>query len=144
MKVNCHIDPNIEEEHLELFVREMNPEISNLLKGFTNTESVLRCYDRDQIIPIKFPDIFELTVAKTGTKILTKDHTYFYRKRLSHFKSDLPNDFIEASGSTIFNYHYLDHLELLDNGLIDAILTNGSHIQISRRKIKNLKARLGL
>ncbi|MFR0607338.1 LytTR family DNA-binding domain-containing protein [Limosilactobacillus balticus] len=141
MKVNCHIDPNIEEEHLEFFVREMNPEISNLLKGFTNNESVLWCYDRDQIIPIKFPDIFELTVAKTGTKILTKDHTYFYRERLSHFKSDLPNDFIEASGSTVFNYHYL---ELLDNGLIDAILTNGSHIQISRRKIKNLKARLGL
>ncbi|MCD7136535.1 LytTR family transcriptional regulator [Limosilactobacillus balticus] len=141
MKVNCHIDPNIEEEHLELFVREMNPEISNLLKGFTNNESVLWCYDRDQIIPIKFPDIFELTVAKTGTKILTKDHTYFYRERLSHFKSDLPNDFIEASGSTVFNYHYL---ELLDNGLIDVILTNGSHIQISRRKIKNLKARLGL
>ena len=26
----------------------------------------------------------------------------------------------------------------------DEILTNGSHIQISRRKIKNLKARLGL
>ena len=61
MKVNCHIDPNIEEEHLELFVREMNPEIGNLLKGFTNTESVLWCYDRDQIIPIKLPDIFELT-----------------------------------------------------------------------------------
>nr|WP_225395476.1 LytTR family DNA-binding domain-containing protein [Limosilactobacillus reuteri] len=93
---------------------------------------------------MKFPDIFELTVAKTGTKILIKDHTYFYRERLSHFKSDLPNDFIEASGSTVFNYHYLDHLELLDNGLIDVILTNGSHIQISRRKIKNLKARLGL
>ena len=82
MKVNCHIDPNIEEEHLELFVREMNPEISNILKGFTNTESVLWCYDRDQIIPIKFPDIFELTVAKTGTKILTKDHTYFYREQI--------------------------------------------------------------
>lgn len=32
MKVNCHIDPNIEEEHLDLFVREMNPQISNLLK----------------------------------------------------------------------------------------------------------------
>ncbi len=32
LKVNCHIDPNIEEEHLDLFVREMNPQISNLLK----------------------------------------------------------------------------------------------------------------
>ena len=32
MKVNCQIDPNIEEEHLDLFVREMNPQISNLLK----------------------------------------------------------------------------------------------------------------
>ena len=27
MKVNCHIDPNIEEEHLDLFVREMNPKL---------------------------------------------------------------------------------------------------------------------
>lgn len=36
MKVNCHIDPNIEEEHLDLFVREMNPQINNLLKGFTS------------------------------------------------------------------------------------------------------------
>lgn len=41
MKVNCHIDPNIEEEHLDLFVREMNPQISNLLKSFTSTEPVL-------------------------------------------------------------------------------------------------------
>ena len=54
MKVNCHIDPNIEEEHLDLFVREMNPQISNLLKSFTSTEPVLWCYDADQIIPIKF------------------------------------------------------------------------------------------
>ena len=60
MKVNCHIDPNIEEEHLDLFVREMNPQISNLLKSFTSTEPVLWCYDADQIIPIKFSDIFEL------------------------------------------------------------------------------------
>ena len=73
MKVNCHIDPNIEEEHLDLFVREMNPQINNLLKSFTSTEPVLWCYDADQIIPIKFPDIFELTVAKTGTNISTKD-----------------------------------------------------------------------
>ena len=49
MKVNCHIDPNIEEEHLDLFVREMNPQISNLLKSFTSTEPVLWCYDADQI-----------------------------------------------------------------------------------------------
>lgn len=47
MKVNCHIDPNIEEEHLDLFVREMNPQINNLLKSFTSTEPVLWCYDAD-------------------------------------------------------------------------------------------------
>ena len=73
MKVNCHIDPNIEEEHLDLFVREMNPQISNLLKSFTSTEPVLWCYDADQIIPIKFSDIFELSpklVLKFQQKIM--------------------------------------------------------------------------
>ena len=89
MKVNCHIDPNIEEEHLDLFVREMNPQINNLLKSFTSTEPVLWCYDADQIIPIKFPDIFKLTVAKTGTNISTKDHTYFYPTSKAIFRMTL-------------------------------------------------------
>lgn len=49
--------------------------------------------------------------------------------------------FIEASRSAIFNYHHIDHLKLLDNGLIDAV---NQRIQISRRNIKNLKERLGI
>lgn len=41
MKVNCHIDPNIEEEHLDLFVREMNPQINNLLKSYKYRTSIM-------------------------------------------------------------------------------------------------------
>ncbi|MCT6888269.1 MAG: hypothetical protein M3Z87_01210 [Lactobacillus sp.] len=38
----------------------------------------------------------------------------------------------------------MDHLELLNNGLIDVVLTNKHRVQISRRNIKTLKERLGI
>lgn len=52
--------------------------------------------------------------------------------------------FIMASRSAIINYRKLDHLKMLENGNIDAILENKIDVQISRRKIKNLKEKLGL
>ena len=47
----------------------------------------------------------------------------------------------EAPLLIIVNY---DHLKMLENGNIDAILENKIDVQISRRKIKNLKEKLGL
>ena len=57
-------------------------------------------------------------------------------------KADLPNYFIEVSRIAIFNYQHINHFELLDNGLINVVLTNNHSVQISRRNIKNLKKRL--
>ena len=74
----------------------------------------------------------------------TANKCYQYRKPISVLKAQLTNDFVEASRSAVFNFKHIDHLELMDNGAIDVILKNHQRIPISRRKIKNLKARLGL
>lgn len=144
MKINCHIDSQISEEHLDLYIRQMTPQISDLLKALNAGESVLWCYDDAQIIPVHYHDIFILKVVNQGIQVITQSQTYTYRDRLSRLNDDLPSDFIKASRSATFNYHHLDHLELQANGLIDAVLTNQQHVQISRRNIKYLKERLGL
>jgi len=59
-------------------------------------------------------------------------------------KNGLSSDFIEVSRSAIINYRFIDHLKIVSNGNIDAVMKNGLRVQISRRKIKNLKERLGL
>ncbi|WP_309505944.1 LytTR family DNA-binding domain-containing protein [Lactobacillus panisapium] len=96
------------------------------------------------MIPVKYQDIYSLEVASRETNIYTENQHFSYHDRLSNMKANLLNYSIEASRSAIFNFNYIDHLELLDNWLIDVVLTNNHRIQISRRNIRNLKERLGI
>ena len=78
------------------------------------------------------------------TQIYPQSDKYIFKGRLYQIEKNLPSDFIMASRSAIINYRKLDHLKMLENGNIDAILENKIDVQISRRKIKNLKEKLGL
>ncbi|WP_410476895.1 LytTR family transcriptional regulator DNA-binding domain-containing protein [Lactobacillus helsingborgensis] len=62
-----------------------------------------------------------------------------YNYRLSNLQADLPNLFVEASRSGIFNYQRNDYLELLDNLLIDVFMTSNYNAEISRGNTKNFK-----
>ena len=77
-------------------------------------------------------------------QIYTQSDKYIFKERLYQIEKNLHSDFIMASRSAIINYRKLDHLKMLENGNIDAILENKIDVQISRRKIKNLKEKLGL
>ena len=39
MKINCHVDPNINEEHGELWIKKMTPAINELLQKLTKFEN---------------------------------------------------------------------------------------------------------
>lgn len=84
------------------------------------------------------------SLQEEKTKIYTADNIYLYKARLYQVKNLLPHEFIAVSRGAIINYHQLDHLQILNNGNIDAILTNKIRVQVYRRRIKDLKERLGL
>ena len=118
MKINCHIDHNISEEHGELWIKKMTPAINELLQKLSQSENSLWCHYQSQIYPIQFEDIYSLEVANRDINVYTERRQLTYNDRLSNLKTNLPNYFIEASRSAIFNYQHIDHLELLNNGLI--------------------------
>ena len=41
MKINCHVDPNISEEHGELWIKKMTPAINELLQKLAQSENCL-------------------------------------------------------------------------------------------------------
>lgn len=144
MKINCHVDPNLKEEHGELWLRKITPEINDFLQKLAQSDDAIWCHYQSQIIPVKYQDIYALEVANRDISVFTEKQQLSYNDRLSNLKTNLPSYFIEASRSAVFNYQHIDHLEILDNGLIDVVLTNNHRVQISRRNIKNLKERLGI
>lgn len=144
MKINCHVDASIDEEHADIWIRQMTPTINHLIQQLNNDQKVLWCSLNQQIIPVNFEEIFAIQTAARGLKISTLSKKYHYNSKISLIKEELSDDFIEASRSAIFNIKHIDHLELLDNGSIDVILKNKQRIQMARRKIKNLKEKLGI
>lgn len=144
MKINCHVDSSLGEEHGEIWVRQITPELTNLLNYLNGHKQVLWGYADGELKPINYQDIFAIQTSSQGVDITTISHHYKCHKRISILKNELNEDFIEAAQSAIFNFRHIDHLELLDNGMIDVILKNHQRIPISRRKVKNLKERLDI
>lgn len=60
MKINCHVAPNISEEHGELWIKKMTPAINELLQKLTQSENSLWCHYQSQIYPINLKTFIPL------------------------------------------------------------------------------------
>ncbi len=144
MKVKLNIDPGLPEEKAEFWLKKMTDKVRKITKELKEEQDFLWGYQDGDAYAIKFSQIFAIQVENQKTLICTEHDSYIFRGRLYQVKEVLPGEFIAASRGTIINYHFIDHLEVISTGNIDAVLKNGLRIQISRRKIKDLKERLGL
>lgn len=144
MKINFHIDPNFKDEHADFWLRRMTDHISNVTSQLNQEQDILWCYQEKEIKPINYKTILVLQTVGNQIEVRTADSVYYCKARITQLIEQLPSQFIESARGTIINYKKIDHLELLDNGKIDVIMTNKERVQISRRKIKNLKEKLGI
>ncbi|MGX6402513.1 LytTR family DNA-binding domain-containing protein [Lactiplantibacillus plantarum] len=144
MKINFHIDPNLKDEHADFWLHNMTDHISNVISQLNLEQEILWCYQDKKIKPVNYKSILVLQTVGTQIEVKTTDNVYYCKSRISQLIEQLPSQFIESARGTIINYKEIDHLELLDNGKIDVIMTNNERVQISRRKIKNLKEKLGI
>lgn len=144
MKVKFNIDENYQEEKAEFWLKKMTEKFSQLGKELSANQDMIWCYNENDIVPVNFKDIFLVQVENERTIIYTFDDHYQYKGRLYQIKQLLPHEFLIASRSAMINYRKIDHLEIVNGGNIDAILKNKMRVQIARRRIKDLKERLGL
>ena len=144
MKIKFNIDSQLIEEKAEFWLRKMNPKIDRIAKDLVNDQDVLWCYQGAKIVPVDFDKIYAIQVIDQKTQVITEQEQYDYKSRLYEVMQILPDYFLEASRSTIVNYKKIHHLEMLNNGNIDAVMKNEMRVQFSRRKIRALKEKLGL
>lgn len=144
MKIKFHIDEHLPEEKAEFWLRKMTEKIRQITEDLTSEKDFVWCYQKGNAFSINFSDIYLIQVENEKTYVYTETENYLYKGRLYQIQQLLPSDFVMASRSALVNYHKLDHLQILNDGNVDAILKNNLTVQISRRKIKNLKEVLGL
>lgn len=144
MKIKFNIDENLPEEKAEFWLKKMTDKITRITKELNAKQDFLWGYREGDVFPIKFSEIYLIQVEDEKTFVFTETDKYLFKGRLYQVEKVLPHEFVIASRSAVINYHKLDHLRILDTGNIDAVLKNKIDVQISRRRIKDLKERLGI
>ncbi|PAB50594.1 LytTR family DNA-binding domain-containing protein [Lactobacillus johnsonii] len=144
VKVKFNIDKNFKEERAEFWLHKMTNKINSIAQELNNENDFVWCYRRGDMFPVKFSKIDLIQVENEKTYVYTEENVYLFKGRLYQINKLLPADFVAVSRSSVINYHRLDHLEILSNGNIDANLKNKMTVQVSRRKIRTLKERLGI
>ncbi|KRM09897.1 LytTR family transcriptional regulator DNA-binding domain-containing protein [Paucilactobacillus suebicus] len=145
MKVNFHIDQDIDEEHAEFYVKNLTERLQEIANSINADNQILWGFKDKDITPLQLDKVASIRTQNNKVIAETVDRQVFILKQKLYMLNDLlPGDFIKVSQSEIINYKSLDHLEVSNNGMINLILKNGHTAFASRRFVASLKRRLGL
>ena len=89
------------------------------------------------------PAIFYIESVDKRTFIYTKEKVYRSDKRLYQLENELKEyDFAKVSRTCLVNINELVHIKTLSNSRLEAELTNGEKIIVSRTYIPEIKRKI--
>lgn len=148
MKVECSIDPSLQEPCATLYIREMTPAIAEIIRLLESTASVTGALAAERDGKTYFIEQDSLELIRTeGREIACYDrakHRYTLARPLYELESILGSSFIRVSKSTIVNMRRISHVAAAFNGTMELTMKCGVQDYISRSFRKAFKERLGL
>lgn len=145
MKVNVVVEPDLEEEYVEIHVKRITDEITRLSELIQNKSQAITGMDEyERIVVIEKTNIVALHAEKKWCRIYTDTSNYSCRKRLYEVENMLGTDFMKISKSIIVNLRKIESVEAVFNGMLLLRMKNGSKEYVSRTYLPQMKEYLGI
>ena len=144
MKVELNIDKKFEEIIVTISANKVNDEIQNLVNYIENKEDYFIGVLDDKVCLLNMEDIIRVYIENRKLYAVTVEGRFILRKKLYEMQSMLTKDFIKISQSEIANVKYIHSLDLGLRGTIVINYKNSDISYVSRRVLKEFKAKLGL
>lgn len=122
---------------------EQNSQVSRIFHKLKSEEQFLIGSENGRDYKILMPEILYIESVDKRTFVYTKDMVYRSEKRLYQLESELkPYDFVKVSRNCLVNINELVHIMALSNSRLEAELTNGEKVIVSRTYIPAIKRML--
>ena len=144
MKVELNIDKKFGETIVTISTNKVNDEIQNLVNYIENKEDYFTGISDGKVCLLNMEDIIRVYVEDRKVYVVTIEGKFIIRKKLYEVQSMLNKDFIKISQSEIANVKYIHSLDLGLRGTIVINYKNSDISYVSRRMLKEFKAKLGL
>lgn len=122
---------------------EQNSQVSRIIQKLKSEEKALAGTENGRNYKVLIPDIFYVESVDKRTFIYTKDMVYRSEKRLYQLESELKDyDFVKVSRTCLVNLNELMRIKALANSRLEAELTNGEKVIVSRTYIPLIKRKV--
>ncbi|MBQ6017763.1 MAG: LytTR family transcriptional regulator [Clostridiales bacterium] len=145
MKVSIDISAEYKEPFAVIHTDRVTDEIQRIIDILGTSETPITVLKNEEdIIVLQPKDVYMVRVEDGDTVIYGAKDRYRSRKRLYELASQLGNQFMQISKTTLINLSYMDSIEPGFSGTLLLKLKNGNKDYVSRKYLPEFKKYLGL
>jgi DNA-binding LytR/AlgR family response regulator len=117
-----------------------NKTVNRIVSLLESVDTQIECYSDDSIKRVNVSDIYYIESVDGKTIVCCEKEKYLVKSRLYRIYEKLKNNgFIQISKYCVLNINKLDKFKPLDNNRLEAVLSNGVYLCITRKYIAGIK-----
>lgn len=118
-------------------------QVTRIIQRIRAEEKYLVGNENGRCYKVMVPEILYVESVDKRSFVYTKEMVYKSEKRLYQLEEDLREyDFVKASRTCLVNMNELECIKALANSRLEAVLTNGEKIIVSRTYLPEIKKRI--
>jgi len=117
-----------------------NKTVERIVSLIKSVDTQIECYSDDSIKLVNVSDIYYIESIDGKTIVCCEKENYLVKNRLYQIYEKLKNNgFIQISKYCVLNINKLDKFRPLGNNRLEAVLSNGVYLCITRKYISGIK-----
>jgi len=117
--------------------------VERIASFIKSVDSQIECYSDDIVKLVNVSDIYYIESVDKRTLVFCDKGNYQIRKRLYQVYDELAdNGFVQISKYCIMNINKLEEIKTLANSHLEAVLSNGKCLYVTRKYLANIKRHL--
>jgi len=117
-----------------------NKIVNRIVSLLKSIDLQIECYSDDSIKLVNVSDIYYVESIDKRTIVFCEKDSYQIKKRLYQVYEELAdNGFVQISKYCILNINKLVEIKQLLNSHLEAILSNGTHLYVTRKYLNGIK-----
>jgi len=136
------IEQNPAKEDIEVIITcpVKNKIVERIASFIKSVDMQIECYSDDIVKLVNVSDIYYIESVDGKTVVCCEKEKYIVKSRLYQIYEKLrDNGFIQISKYCVLNINKLDSFKPLDNNRLEAVLSNGVYLCITRKYISGIK-----
>jgi DNA-binding LytR/AlgR family response regulator len=136
------IEQNPAQEDIEVLITcpVKNKIVERIASFIKSVDTQIECYSDDIVKLVNVSDIYYIESVDGKTIVCCEKEKYIVKSRLYQIYEKLrDNGFIQISKYCVLNINKLDKFKPLDNNRLEAVLSNGVYLCITRKYISGIK-----